>query len=57
MLAFPRRPRELEPQQLGRIDLDDDLALEITVGVKVQVFVRRPGEAEICTRAYTPGTR
>jgi hypothetical protein len=35
VVAVPRRPRELGPDQLGRVDLDDDLALEVLAGVEI----------------------
>jgi hypothetical protein len=56
MLAPPGRPRQLDAEHLGRVDLDDDLALEVAVGVEVEVLVGWASKAEICTRAYTPGT-
>ena len=45
VLALPRRPRQLRPQHLRHVDLDDDLALEVPPGVEAEVLVRRAGEA------------
>ena len=47
VLALPRRPRELRPQHLGHVDLDDDLLLEVPPGVEVEVLVRRAREAVV----------
>jgi hypothetical protein len=44
-LAFPRRPSQLRVEQLGHVDLDDDLALEVAAGVHVEVGVGVAGEA------------
>ncbi len=44
-LPLPARPRQLGPQQLRDVDLDDDLALEVTARVEVEIGVRPPGEA------------
>ena len=38
--------RQLRPQQLGDVDLDDDLALEVPARVEAEIGVGRPGEAE-----------
>jgi hypothetical protein len=46
MLALPRGPCQLDAQQFGRIDLDDDLALEVAAGVEAQVGVRGTSKAE-----------
>ena len=45
VLALPRRPPQLGSDDLGRIDLDDDLALEVAAGVEVEVLVGRASEA------------
>ena len=45
VLARPGRPRELARQHLRRVDLDDDLALEVAAGVEVEIAVRRAREA------------
>jgi hypothetical protein len=45
VVAAPRRPPELGADQLGRVDLDDDLALEVLAGVEVQVCVGGASEA------------
>ena len=45
MLALPRRPGQLGPQDLRHVDLDDDLALEVTAGVEVEVGVGGASEA------------
>ena len=36
---------EFPPQDLGRVDLDDDAPLEVGAGAEAQVLVRRPGVA------------
>ena len=36
---FPRGPRQLAAQQLRRVDLDDDLPLEVPARVEVEVLV------------------
>ena len=51
VLALPRRPRQLDPQHLGRVDLDDDLLLEVAAGVEVEVGVGRAGEAVVADHA------
>ena len=56
VLALPRRPRQLGPQPLRRVDLDDDLTLEISAGIEVQVRVRRPREAVNTSVACIRGT-
>ena len=45
MLAAPRWSRELGADELGRVHLDDDLALEVLAGVQVEICVSRAGEA------------
>ena len=45
VLARPRRPRQLDPQHLGHVDLDHDLLLEVAAGVEVEVLVRGAREA------------
>jgi hypothetical protein len=45
VLPLPRGSSELSPDQLGRVYLDDDLALEVLAGVEVEVGMRRAGEA------------
>jgi hypothetical protein len=35
VVAAPRRPLELGADQLRRVDLDDDLALEVLAGVEI----------------------
>ena len=45
VLALPRRPRELDAQHLGHVDLDHDLLLEVAASVEVQVGVGWAGEA------------
>ncbi len=47
VLALPRRPRQLAPQHLGRVDLDDDLLLEVAPRVQAEVDVGRAGEAVV----------
>ena len=44
---LPRRPRQLGPQHLGHVDLDDDLPLEVAPGVEVEVLVGRASEAVV----------
>ena len=44
-VALPRLARELAAQQLRRVDLDDDLALEVRARAPAQVLVRRTGVA------------
>jgi len=51
VLALPRRARELGANDLRRVDLDDDLALEVAAGVEVQVGVGRAGEAVVADDA------
>ena len=34
-LPLPARPRQLRPQQLRHVDLDDDLTLEVAAGIEV----------------------
>jgi hypothetical protein len=34
-LPLPARPRQLGPQQLRHVDLDDDLTLEVSTGIEV----------------------
>ncbi len=51
MLALPRRPPQLGPHDLGRVDLHDDLALEVAAGVEVEVLVRRAREAVVAHHA------
>ena len=45
VLAAPARLAELGPDQLGHVDLDDDLALEVAARVQVEVGVRWAREA------------
>ena len=45
VLVRPPRPQELDARELRRVDLHDDLALEVPAGVEVEVGVGRPGEA------------
>ena len=45
LLMRPARTRKLASEHLGRVDLDDDLAVEVPPDVEVQVAVRRPREA------------
>ena len=45
VLARPSGTRKLAGEHLRRVDLDDDLALEVAPGVEVQIAVRRPREA------------
>jgi hypothetical protein len=45
VLALPSRARELRAQELGDVDLDDDLALEVLAGVQIEIGVGRSGEA------------
>ena len=45
VLAPPRRTRELCAQDFGRVDLDDDPALEVAPRSEAQELVRRTGEA------------
>ena len=40
----PARPRQLRPQQLRHVDLDDDLALEVPPRVEAQIGVRRTSD-------------
>ena len=47
VLALPRRPHQLRPQHLRHVDLDDDLRLEVTAGVEVEVGVGGAGEAVV----------
>ena len=56
VLTRPRRPRELGPQHVDDVRLDDDLRLEVPAGVQVQVLVRRPGEAVACRRGGSPAS-
>ena len=42
---LPARPRQLRPQQLRHVDLDNDLPLEVAAGVKAQVGMGLTGEA------------
>ena len=51
VLALPRRPRQLRPQHLGNVDLDDDLPLEVPPRVDVEVLVRGAGEAVVADDA------
>src|SRR3954447_14978876 len=51
VLALPGRLRQLDPQHLGRIDLDDDLLLEVAARVEVQVGVGWAGEAVLAGMA------
>ena len=46
VLVLPARPEQLRPRELGRVDLDDDLALEVPAGVEVEVGVGGAGEAK-----------
>jgi hypothetical protein len=46
VLALPRRPPELLANQLRRVDLDDDLVVEIPVRVEVEKAVSRPGKTK-----------
>src|SRR5690606_2433038 len=45
VVAVPAARGELPAQQLGRVDLHHDLAVDAVTGVEVQVAVRRAGEA------------
>ena len=54
VLALPRRPRQLGPQHLRHVDLDDDLAVEVTAGVEVEVLVRRTREAKLARMRAAP---
>jgi hypothetical protein len=45
VLAGPPRRGELLPGQLGGVDLDDDLGVEVEPGVEVEVGVGAAGEA------------
>ena len=45
VLTPPRRPEHLAPQDLGDVDLDHDLGVEVVPGVELQVAVGAPGEA------------
>ena len=50
-LPLPARPRQLPPQHLRRVDLDDDLALEVAAGVEAEVGVGATGEAVVADDA------
>ena len=52
VLALPGRPAQLGADDLGHVDLDDDLALEVLARVEVQVGVGRAGEAVDKTHAW-----
>ena len=52
VLALPRRPASSARTQLGHVDLDDDLALEVLARVQVEIGVRRAGEAVGKTHAW-----
>ena len=54
VLVLPRRLEQLGPGPLGRVDLDDDLALEVTAGVEVEVGVGGAGEAVNARMSATP---
>ena len=45
VLALPRRPPELDAQELRHVDLDDDLPLEVLAGVEIQVGMGGASEA------------
>ncbi len=45
-LPLPARPRQLRPQPLRHVDLDDDLALEVPAGVEIQIGVSSSSEAK-----------
>ena len=51
VLALPRRPGELRAHDFGRVDLDDDLALEVAPGVEVEIGVGGAGEAVVAHHA------
>src|SRR6478735_9474399 len=51
VLALPRGLAQLGPQDLGDVDLDDDLLLEIASGVEVEIRVRGTGEAVVADDA------
>ena len=54
VLVRPRRARQLGPQHLGHVDLDDDLLLEVPPRVHVEVRVGRTGEAVHAGMAAAP---
>jgi hypothetical protein len=45
-VPLPARPRQLGPQQLGDVDLDHDLPLEVPPRIEVEVGVGAASEAE-----------
>ena len=53
-LPLPARPRQLRPQQLRHVDLDDDLALEVPAGIEVEIGVGASGEAENAGMSAAP---
>ena len=53
---LPRRPRQLGAQHLRRVDLDDDLALEVPAGVEVRGTCASGGRSSRRTRGCIPGT-
>src|SRR4029450_7514468 len=44
-LALPALRRELAPEYLGSVDLDDDLRFEVATGIHVEEGVGRTSEA------------
>ena len=54
VVALPPLGGELATKDLGRVDLDHDLGLEVPAGVHVQVRVGRPSEAVAASMAATP---
>ena len=55
-LALPLRVVERLAQQLRRVLLDDDLALEVRAGAEAQVLVRRAGRSSTRRRGSSRGT-
>ena len=51
VLALPRRAHQLRPGDLRRVDLDDDLALEVPAGVEVEIGVGGASEAVVADDA------
>src|SRR5689334_20937169 len=47
MLALPRGPVELPPQDLRKVDLDDDVPVEVVARIHVEVLVSGAGEAVV----------
>ena len=54
VFALPRAPRELGPQHLGRVHLDDDLPLEVAACVEAEIRVCRASETKIACMCASP---